>query len=91
MFQIIECGDAANNTASSDKSNGIPVVLVVLEGGINTIQTVLKSIESDPPVPIVVAKGSGRAADILAYAYELHGCVLSCMVRDSAKVREGRS
>jgi len=68
-----KCGDAANNTASSDKSNGIPVVLVVLEGGINTIQTVLKSIESDPPVPIVVAKGSGRAADILAYAYELHG------------------
>ena len=80
LFRIIEHG---SNTSSSDKSYGIPVVLLVIEGGINTLRTVLKSIESDPPVPIVVAKGSGRIADILAYAYELHGCVL-------AKVREVR-
>ena len=80
LFRIIEYG---SNTSSSDKSYGIPVVLLVIEGGINTLRTVLKSIESDPPVPIVVAKGSGRIADILAYAYELHGCVL-------AKAREAR-
>jgi len=53
------------------------VVLLVLEGGENTIRTVLKSVTSNPAVPIVIAKGSGRAADILAYAHELHGCVFS--------------
>ena len=82
-FQITEYGDPAKNASSGDKSNGIPVVLLVLEGGINTIQTVLKSIKSDPPVPVVVANGSGRAADILAYAYKLDGCVLSRMVGDT--------
>ena len=80
LFRIIEYG---NNTSSSDKSYGIPVVLLVIEGGINTLRTVFKSMESDPPLPVVVAKGSGRIADILAYAYELHGCVL-------VKVREVR-
>ena len=79
VVRIIEYG---NNASSSDnKSNGIPVVLLVIEGGIQTLGTVLKSVESDPPVPIVVAKGSGRAADILAYAYKLERCAL-------AKVRE---
>lgn len=52
-------------------SNGIPVVLVVLEGGSNVIRTVLESVEGDPAVPVVIVDGSGRAADILAYAYSL--------------------
>ena len=66
-----------NNTSASDKANGIPVVLLVIEGGIKTLRTVLKSVESDTPVPIVVAKGSGRTADILAYAYKLERCALA--------------
>lgn len=81
LFRIIEY---RNNSSSGDKSNCIPVVLLVIEGGIRTLRTVLKSVKSDLPVPIVVAKGSGRAADILAYAYKLERCVL-------AKVREVRS
>ena len=48
------------------------MVLVVLEGGQKTIRTVLESVTSTPAVPVVVADGSGRAADILAYAYSLH-------------------
>ncbi|PFX13442.1 Transient receptor potential cation channel subfamily M member 3 [Stylophora pistillata] len=56
------------------KSHGIPVVLLVLEGGPNTIQTVLESVTSNPAVPVVIAEGSGRAADILAHA---HGIVTS--------------
>ena len=49
------------------------MVLVVLEGGLNTIRTVLESVTSTPArVPVVIADGSGRAADILAYAYSLH-------------------
>ena len=48
------------------------MVLVVLEGGLNTIRTVLGSVKSTPAVPVVIADGSGIAADILAYAYSLY-------------------
>lgn len=64
----------------SGKSHGIPVVLLVLEGGPNTILTVLESVTSTPAVPVVIAEGSGRAADILAHAHGLatsnDGCVI---------------
>ncbi|KAJ7363535.1 Transient receptor putative cation channel sub M member 7 [Desmophyllum pertusum] len=59
---------------AKSKSHGIPVVLLVLEGGPNTILTVLESVTSNPAVPVVIAEGSGRAADILAHA---HGLVTS--------------
>ena len=48
------------------------MVLVVLEGGQNAIRTVLESVTRTPAVPVVIADGSGRAADILAYAYSLY-------------------
>mgnify|MGYP000223535634 FL=1 len=54
-----------------DKSHGIPVVLLVLEGGPNTIRTALESVTRNPAVPVVIAEGSGRAADILAHAHSL--------------------
>lgn len=54
---------------STDRSHGVPVVLLVLEGGPNTIRTVLESVTRNPAVPVVVAEGSGRVADILAYAH----------------------
>ena len=47
------------------------MVCVVVEGGPNTIRTVLEYVTDDPPVPVVVVEGSGRAADILAYAHRL--------------------
>ena len=53
----------------TDRSYGVPVVLLVLEGGPNTIRTVLESVTRTPAVPVVVAEGSGRAADVLAYAH----------------------
>ncbi|XP_048577809.1 transient receptor potential cation channel subfamily M member 7 isoform X2 [Nematostella vectensis] len=52
----------------SQKSQVVPVVLLVLEGGMNTIRTVLESVTRSPAVPVVIAEGSGRAADILSYA-----------------------
>ncbi|KXJ17084.1 Transient receptor potential cation channel trpm [Exaiptasia diaphana] len=54
---------------SSETKHGIPVVLLVLEGGPNTIRTVLESVTRSPAVPVVIAEGSGRAADILAFAH----------------------
>ena len=54
---------------STDRSHGVPVVLLVLEGGPNTIRTVLESVTRNPAVPVVVAEGSARVAHILAYAH----------------------
>lgn len=46
----------------------VPSVLLVLEGGLGTIKQVLSACKQK--IPVVVIKGSGRGADILAYAYE---------------------
>ncbi|GIY96092.1 transient receptor potential cation channel trpm [Caerostris extrusa] len=48
---------------------GVPVVCVVVEGGLNTIRTVLEYVTDTPPVPWSSATGSGRAADLLAFAH----------------------
>ena len=74
----------------SGKSHGIPVVLLVLEGGPNTILTVLESVTSTPAVPVVIAEGSGRAADILAHAHGLvtsnDGCVFEFKFTETSKM-----
>ena len=41
---------------------------LVLEGGPNTIRTVHAAITQKPPMPVIIIKGSGRAADLLAFA-----------------------
>lgn len=46
---------------------GIPVVLLVIEGGHDAIDDVSKSVEHNTPV--VLCEGTGRAADLLAYAH----------------------
>lgn len=46
----------------------IPIVCVVVQGGPNTIQTAYEAIRNGTPV--VVVAGSGRAADIMAYAFQ---------------------
>ncbi|XP_026670370.1 transient receptor potential cation channel trpm isoform X3 [Ceratina calcarata] len=57
--------------------SSIPVVALVIEGGTNTIRSVLEYVTDDPPVPVVVCDGSGRAADLIAfmhkYASEMDG------------------
>lgn len=50
--------------------HGVPIVCVVLEGGSNTIKTVLDYLTDEPPVPVVVCDGSGRAADLLAFTHK---------------------
>ena len=45
----------------------MPVVLLVLEGGPNTIRTMCELIKKK--IPAVVVEGSGRAADLVAFAY----------------------
>ena len=45
----------------------VPVVCVVVEGGPGTLETVMRALQSGTPA--VIVEGSGRAADVLAYAY----------------------
>ena len=54
----------------ADREKKVPGVQLVLEGGPNTICTVLSAITQNPPMPVVVIKGSGRAADLLAAAHQ---------------------
>ncbi|XP_033847678.2 transient receptor potential cation channel subfamily M member 1-like [Periophthalmus magnuspinnatus] len=50
--------------------HGVPVVCLILEGGPNVISIVLESLREEPPVPVVVCDGSGRASDILSFAHK---------------------
>ncbi|XP_023931927.1 transient receptor potential cation channel subfamily M member 3-like [Lingula anatina] len=52
------------------KGHGVPLVSLILEGGTNTIRTVLDCVTDDPPIPVVICDGSGRAADILAFTHK---------------------
>ncbi|CAF3698093.1 unnamed protein product [Adineta steineri] len=53
---------------TSEHSN-IPVVCVVVEGGTNTIRMVLEHVTDNPPVPVVICDGSGRAADLISFTH----------------------
>ncbi|VIO96455.1 Uncharacterized protein BM_BM4357 [Brugia malayi] len=46
----------------------VPVVCVVLEGGTCTIRAILQYLANQPPVPVIVCDGSGRASDLIAFA-----------------------
>ncbi|XP_035824942.1 transient receptor potential cation channel subfamily M member 1 isoform X2 [Aplysia californica] len=56
--------------ANDFRGHGVPVICVVLEGGANTIRSVLEYVTDTPPVPVVVCDGSGRAADLLAFTHK---------------------
>ncbi|KAM8876081.1 transient receptor potential cation channel subfamily M member 1-like isoform 2-T2 [Synchiropus picturatus] len=67
---------------------GVPVVCLILEGGPNVISIVLESLREEPPVPVVVCDGSGRASDIISFAhrYSEEDGVLSDSVKDQLLV-----
>ncbi|XP_052803076.1 transient receptor potential cation channel subfamily M member 2-like [Mya arenaria] len=52
---------------TGENAASVPHILLVLEGGSGTLETVHQAILNNTPT--VVVKSSGRAADILAYAY----------------------
>ncbi|XP_053387178.1 transient receptor potential cation channel subfamily M member 2-like isoform X2 [Mercenaria mercenaria] len=51
------------------QSVNVPVVMLVVEGGVNTMKTVWQAVQQN--IPVLVLNGSGRAADFLAYGYLL--------------------
>ncbi|XP_061672748.1 transient receptor potential cation channel subfamily M member 6 isoform X2 [Syngnathoides biaculeatus] len=48
----------------------VPMVCVVVEGGPAIVSTVLDYVSNDPPVPVFVFEGSGRAADLIAFLHK---------------------
>ncbi|XP_054628683.1 transient receptor potential cation channel subfamily M member 6 isoform X3 [Dunckerocampus dactyliophorus] len=48
----------------------VPMVCVVVEGGPAIVSTVLDYVSHNPPVPVFVFEGSGRAADLLAFLHK---------------------
>ncbi|XP_061762773.1 transient receptor potential cation channel subfamily M member 6 isoform X2 [Nerophis ophidion] len=48
----------------------VPMVCVVVEGGPVLVSTVLDYVSNNPPVPVFVFEGSGRAADLLAFFHK---------------------
>ena len=51
-------------------NQGVPVVCVVVEGGPAVVTTVLDYVSSNPPVPVFVFEGSGKAADLFAFLHK---------------------
>ncbi|XP_064621625.1 transient receptor potential cation channel subfamily M member-like 2 [Lineus longissimus] len=47
----------------------VPIVRLVLEGGLNTLESTAEAIRNK--IPVVVFQGSGRSADIIAYCYNI--------------------
>lgn len=48
--------------------DGLPMVCTMVRGTIGTIELAYRKINQD--VPILVLKGTGSAADLVAFAYE---------------------
>ena len=62
------CVCVARGTTSKHYST--PIICLVMEGGSNTIRSILDCLTDQPPVPVVVCDGSGRAADLLAFTHK---------------------
>ncbi|XP_077452080.1 transient receptor potential cation channel subfamily M member 1-like isoform X2 [Stigmatopora argus] len=67
---------------------GVPLVCLIVEGGPNVISIALESLRDEPPVPVVVCDGSGRASDIISFAHKFSedGGLVSDDVRDQLLV-----
>uniref|UniRef100_A0A3P8UV35 Transient receptor potential cation channel, subfamily M, member 1b n=1 Tax=Cynoglossus semilaevis TaxID=244447 RepID=A0A3P8UV35_CYNSE len=62
---------------------GVPLVCLIVEGGPNVISIALESLRDDPPVPVVVCDGSGRASDIISFAHKF--CEDDGLVNDDVR------
>ncbi len=60
------------DTGLEDRSGGlgIPVIVVLVEGGLDAIDFAYESLKCR--IPVVICQGTGRAADIISYAFNNH-------------------
>ena len=54
------------------QEKNIPMICVLIEGEYGIFSTLMHYLSEQPPVPVVVCDGTGRAADIISFAYR-HG------------------
>ncbi|CEF65614.1 Transient receptor potential cation channel subfamily M member 1 [Strongyloides ratti] len=66
----------------------IPIICVILEGGICTLESALQYVTSKPPCPVIVCDGSGRISDLLSFAQKnlLQNGLLSPPVRNDLEI-----
>lgn len=64
---------STQSLGGNSKGFSTPLVCLVIEGGTNTIRAVLEYVTATPPVPVVVCDGTGRSADLLAFAHKYAG------------------
>ena len=57
---------------SGNQPSYTPIIRIVLGGGPEAIEFILRELKTPKltPVPVVIVQGSGKAADILAFAYK---------------------
>ena len=71
MFQAGEPTALSLPTIGNDNllgEDGFPMVSILTQGTPGTIELLRKKIQQD--IPAVILKGTGAAADIIAFAYE---------------------
>ena len=51
------------------KNLNIPVLCIVVEGGMNAIRMILEHVTNNSPVPVVVCDGSSGAADLISFTH----------------------
>ncbi|CAF3534340.1 unnamed protein product [Rotaria sp. Silwood1] len=63
--------DGASSFLQSEQLDRVPVVLLVVEGGPNTVRTVHQAVVQNC-IPAVFFEGTGRCCDLFAKAYHLY-------------------
>uniref|UniRef100_A0AAQ6A7H6 Transient receptor potential cation channel, subfamily M, member 1b n=1 Tax=Amphiprion ocellaris TaxID=80972 RepID=A0AAQ6A7H6_AMPOC len=78
----------SHSILSSVTCQGVPLVCLIVEGGPNVISIALESLRDEPPIPVVVCDGSGRASDIISFAHKFSedGGLVNDDVRDQLLV-----
>lgn len=56
--------------ARANREQKVPVVSVLLNGGETAVEACAQRLKSDLNVPLIVVKGSGGAADLIAELFE---------------------
>ena len=59
---------------------GIPGVIMLFGGGVSSVDEVLLAMKDESSMPVIVFKGSGGVADLLASAVRFDGFFYRCFV-----------
>ncbi|CAF3539975.1 unnamed protein product [Rotaria socialis] len=78
---------SATSSLRPDNSGPVPVVLLVIEGGPNTVRTVKEAVVGNN-IPAVLLEGTGRCCDLFAKACQLYDKYCRNLARDEITARQ---